>query len=178
MQRMTKRDWLLLIAVTMSGCDSRDEGAVEEGDTSSTGSMESADGSDGSSSGSSSGGPSLPPDPSDSGPCSNGPLEYGPLELPSGTLDERYDVSLLQQGDSQWGGWGYGLSSGELPPGLELSTSDARLSGEPTATGVFEFVVEAYNEPDDSGCSTHPDPHAFVLHVVEPEADPEPETDG
>ncbi len=58
--------------------------------------------------------------------------------MPNPTLNQPYSVQLSAVGGS--GTYTYSITSGQLPPGLTLS-SDGVISGTPTAGGSYSFVV-------------------------------------
>jgi hypothetical protein len=183
MSRSTASEWVLLLVFATSACGPAveddatggDDGSSSSGSDDESGSGSSASGSSASSGGSSasSTSPEPDPDPYDPGDCSNGPLTFGPADLPDAVVDEPYEIMLQHHADAQWGGWSYGVVSGEISPGLELSESESgpMLEGEPTIAGRYSFTIEAYNESDSDGCSTHPDPHFFSLQVWDADED-------
>jgi hypothetical protein len=61
--------------------------------------------------------------------------------LPNGTVETTYNQTLTATGDTPitWS-----VASGSLPTGLTLSTAGV-ISGTPTATGTFNFTVQATN---------------------------------
>jgi len=69
---------------------------------------------------------------------SSNPLNITTIDLPSGTEDESYSAQLNATGGA--GNYTWEIVSGELPPGLTLSTNGS-ISGEPEETGTFEFTV-------------------------------------
>jgi putative Ig domain-containing protein/Big-like domain-containing protein len=72
-------------------------------------------------------------------------ITLGPLgvinagDLTPGQTGVNYSLPLLGTGGSQPYTWS--LSSGTLPPGLSFSASTGVISGKPTATGSFAFIV-------------------------------------
>ena len=65
--------------------------------------------------------------------------------LPDGTVGEEYSFSL----ESECGGDEWFLQSGNLPPGISLS-SDGDLSGTPTLAGIYTFTIGLLDyESDD-----------------------------
>jgi len=86
--------------------------------------------------GGSSGAPPPPPPP----PPQPQPLSITTTTLPDGLINRTYSAIILQAtggtGQKQWS-----LSSGNLPPGITLQ-SNGELSGSPTSTGNFNFVVQ------------------------------------
>src|SRR5579863_38472 len=54
----------------------------------------------------------------------------------------------------------FSISWGELPPGLALNTKTGTISGQPTATGTYNFGVHVTDASDDGGA------HAFAITVT------------
>lgn len=67
------------------------------------------------------------------------PVAIGTSRLPAMTLDSTYTAALTATGGMAPYTWS--ISSGELPGGLDLS-STGNLSGTPTTTGSFTFTVQ------------------------------------
>jgi hypothetical protein len=65
------------------------------------------------------------------------PARAPSTSLPRGTA---YHYSFAATGAT-----GYALLSGTLPPGLHLDLTSGRLSGTPTTSGTYRFVVQAQN---------------------------------
>ncbi|HNX49733.1 MAG TPA: putative Ig domain-containing protein, partial [Thermoanaerobaculaceae bacterium] len=75
-------------------------------------------------------------------------ITISPTSLSDGAYGDAYPQQTLTASGGS-GPYTFTVSSGTLPPGLQLSTTGV-LSGTPTAAGTFDFTVEA-SEP--SGCS-------------------------
>ena len=61
--------------------------------------------------------------------------------LPDGSVGASYSATLTATGGSlPYGRWG--LTSGSLPPGLNLDPVTGQISGTPTAQGIFGFTVQ------------------------------------
>ena len=64
--------------------------------------------------------------------------------LPAGTIDVAYDQAI-----SVTGGIGtlvWGVTSGALPPGLDLDPSNGNISGTPTTSGSFNFTLRVTDQ--------------------------------
>jgi hypothetical protein len=85
--------------------------------------------------------------PSDAGGDEIG-IEYGMVarqllgDLPDGVSGTAYSQSLAYEGIS-WTPPVYSVLSGTLPTGLSLNTATGVVSGTPSATGAFTFVLRA-----------------------------------
>jgi trimeric autotransporter adhesin len=78
----------------------------------------------------------------------NAPLTISTSSLATGTYGTSYTASLAATGGNSPYTWG--LASGNLPPGLFLSTGGV-LSGTPTAAGTYSFsiaTIDSYTPPD------------------------------
>lgn len=67
-------------------------------------------------------------------------LSMEPASMPPGTVGASYSTALAVTPTSTLT---FSVTSGALPPGLSLGTSDGVISGTPTGTGTFPFKVEA-----------------------------------
>jgi len=74
---------------------------------------------------------------SDPGDTSFEPLQITTASLPAGRARGTYAATLQSSRSASWL-----LTSGTLPPGLTLSSS-GQISGTPTSSGTFSFVVTA-----------------------------------
>jgi len=83
-----------------------------------------------------------------------------PRPLPLATLNEAYNQTLSAVNGSGTVTWT--LNSGNLPPGMQLSSAGV-LSGTPTAAGTFNFVAGA---SDAATPTAHADARAFTLQVA------------
>ena len=88
-------------------------------------------------------------------------MEVGPAGLPDGVVDEPYSVTLVTSGGTA--PYSYQLTDGALPPGLSL-TPGGLLSGTPTATGTFDFVI--YSIDSSTGNGPYAMPRAYSLTVA------------
>jgi hypothetical protein len=70
--------------------------------------------------------------------ASGTPLQITTTSLPSGATGTSYSTTLAATGGKTAYSWS--VSSGSLPTGLTLSSS-GQISGTPTATGTFSFIV-------------------------------------
>jgi Putative Ig domain len=66
-------------------------------------------------------------------------LTIAPETAPPATLGTPYALALSAEGGNGTRTWS--LASGELPPGLELSSSSGAITGTPTAAGTYVFRV-------------------------------------
>jgi carbon monoxide dehydrogenase subunit G len=67
-------------------------------------------------------------------------ISITPSTLPAGTAGTAYSQTLTASGGT--GGYSYGLTTGNLPPGVALSSGGV-LSGIPTTGGTFNFTITA-----------------------------------
>ena len=68
-------------------------------------------------------------------------LQITTAALPGGTVNQPYNQQLAVTGEIAPAGWTLAAGSGPLPPGLMI-TSAGVISGAPTASGTFNFVVQ------------------------------------
>jgi len=96
--------------------------------------------------------------------CTNGRITTE--SLPDATVRHAYSFQLTQScGGRDAASWG--LADGALPPGVTLSW-DGYLSGTPTATGSFFFIVSLSLSSRDWGATTYSvgsDGRAYTLTV-------------
>jgi len=59
--------------------------------------------------------------------------------LPAGSIGQTYNQAVLTQGGT--GPLTFSIASGTFPPGLNLNASTGTITGAPTATGNFPFIV-------------------------------------
>ncbi len=81
------------------------------------------------------------------------PLTLDTPSLPAGVVGVPYSMTL-----SAYGGvpaeYTWAVSSGALPPGITLAPTSGLLSGTPTASGSYNFTLQATeNEPPDQSAS-------------------------
>jgi hypothetical protein len=72
-------------------------------------------------------------------------IEFVTMELPWAIIEKGYEAPPLEvrvSGSCPIGGVGYAVTSGALPPGMQLSRL-GYLSGAPVHTGAFNFTVKA-----------------------------------
>jgi hypothetical protein len=74
-------------------------------------------------------------------------ISFSPSSLSNGTVGYSYDQTASVTGGTA--PYTYAVSSGALPPGLSLNTSDGRITGTPTTETVATFTLEA---TDFYGC--------------------------
>jgi hypothetical protein len=75
-----------------------------------------------------------------------GPLTVLPSTLPGGTVGSAYTVSTLSVTGTVVGNVIYSVTSGGLPPGLNLTplgTVQAQIAGTPTTAGSYSFTITA-----------------------------------
>ncbi|HUI84373.1 MAG TPA: Ig domain-containing protein [Candidatus Binatia bacterium] len=77
---------------------------------------------------------------SGSKPAPPPPLTITTNSLPQATVNQPYFASLSGSGGT--GVYTWGLSSGALPPGLNLSGQTAQITGTPTTLGTFSFTAK------------------------------------
>jgi hypothetical protein len=68
-------------------------------------------------------------------------MQISPAALPNATNGIHYSISLSASGGTPSYTWSLAAGSGALPAGLSLSPSGV-ISGTPTQTGTFDFVVQ------------------------------------
>lgn len=107
--------------------------------------------------------------PSDAGGDEMG-FEFGKVnrrlygDLPDGVVGTAYSASLEYLGVS-WSHIVYSVLSGTLPTGLTLDTATGIVSGTPSATGAFTFVIRAAGT-DASGAASNADSSSQVVNVT------------
>jgi YVTN family beta-propeller protein len=84
-------------------------------------------------------------------------ISLAPTSLPDATQDTAYDQTVTASGGMA--AYTYEVSSGSLPSGLTLA-SDGVISGNPSAPGIFNFIITA----TDSGACTGNRSYALVVH--------------
>jgi hypothetical protein len=72
----------------------------------------------------------------------NPPLQITSASLPNGTVGAAYSAQLLAAGGQPPYSWSRAAGSASLPPDLFLSASGI-ISGTPTTSGSFGFIVQA-----------------------------------
>jgi len=80
--------------------------------------------------------------------------------LPRAILTVSYEVKLAARGGMPPRSWE--LIAGALPPGLSLDPASGRISGVPTALGLFRFAVEVSDSDDPPDTRTR----EFTLVVI------------
>jgi hypothetical protein len=69
------------------------------------------------------------------------PFTFTPSTLPNTTVGTTYSQTITQTGLS--GSVTWSVSIGSLPSGLSLNSSTGQITGNPTATGTFNFTIQA-----------------------------------
>ncbi len=64
--------------------------------------------------------------------------------LPAGTVNTAYNQTVLAAGGTGTRAWS--VSSGDLPPGLNLNSSNGNISGVPAQTGSFSFTLRVTDQ--------------------------------
>jgi hypothetical protein len=67
-------------------------------------------------------------------------ISIATASVPAGTVGSSYDFGLLASNSNPPLTWS--VSSGSLPPGIQLATSSGILSGTPTSAGSYTFTVQ------------------------------------
>jgi hypothetical protein len=93
-------------------------------------------------------GPPAPPPP----PPPNSVVVNASPTPPAGVATNPYWFSFSASGGSQSFTWT--ITSGDLPVGLMLSTTDGTLSGTPNAVGLFDFTVTATDNAQTHGAGS------------------------
>jgi hypothetical protein len=96
------------------------------------------------------------------------PIEIVPPGLPEGNVGSPYVLPLTATGGT--GGHTFELSSGTLPPGLDLA-ADGVISGTPEQAGTFPFTVVAVDADGATG------ERAYMLTVMPREIEEPPADD-
>jgi uncharacterized repeat protein (TIGR01451 family) len=81
-----------------------------------------------------------------------GKITLSPSELPDGAVGSLYNQTITASGGTA--PYGFSVTSGQLPPGLALSTGGV-LSGAPTGGGSFSFTVTAADANQCSGSRSY-----------------------
>jgi hypothetical protein len=82
---------------------------------------------------------STPPPPP---PTTQAPTITSATPLPSGSLGKQYSTALAASGTTPIA---WSVASGNLPPGLSLTTSNGAISGAPSSAGTWSFTAKASN---------------------------------
>ncbi len=69
--------------------------------------------------------------------------------LPDGTVNAAYNQTVTATGGTGSRSWS--VTSGGLPPGLNLNASNGNISGTPTSTGEFSFTLQVTDQAPLSG---------------------------
>ncbi|WEK07703.1 MAG: putative Ig domain-containing protein [Candidatus Pseudomonas colombiensis] len=89
-------------------------------------------------------------------------LAITPTTVPNGTVSTAYSQTISATGGTA--PYTYAISAGSLPAGLSLNTSTGTLSGTPTASGTFNFTVQA----TDANSATGARAYSVVINVAPP----------
>lgn len=73
-------------------------------------------------------------------PAGNNSLTVTTISLPAATTGTAYSATLAATGGTTPYSWS--MSSGMLPPGLQLNTSSGTISGTPSQSGTFQFTAQ------------------------------------
>ncbi|HET8552662.1 MAG TPA: putative Ig domain-containing protein, partial [Gammaproteobacteria bacterium] len=90
-------------------------------------------------------------------------ITISPSSLPNAAFGVSYTQHFIADGGQA--PYTYSVTSGALPPGIELG-SDGTLSGTPTASGPFQFVIEATDSngaPGDQSYTLTVDPPTITI---------------
>ena len=79
------------------------------------------------------------------------PVSIGTLSLPGGSTGTAYSSAILANNGTA--PYSFTISSGSLPAGLTLSSTGV-LTGTPTATGAFPFVVKVVDAANETASAT------------------------
>jgi uncharacterized protein with beta-barrel porin domain len=89
-------------------------------------------------------------------------LAITPTTVPNGTVSTAYSQTISATGGTA--PYTYAISAGSLPAGLSLNTSTGTLSGTPTASGTFNFTVQA----TDANSATGARAYSVLINVAPP----------
>lgn len=67
------------------------------------------------------------------------PINLSPGTLPAGTAGTAYNQAVSQSGATGTPAWA--VSTGTLPPGLTLNTTNGQITGTPTTNGTYNFTI-------------------------------------
>ena len=76
------------------------------------------------------------------------PLTISPSSLPAGTVGTSYSQTVVASGGN--GNYSYTVLSGALPTGLSMDSA-GNITGTPSATGAFNFTVQATDTTPNTG---------------------------
>jgi hypothetical protein len=96
-------------------------------------------------------------------PCNGVTITLSPTSLPPGAQGGSYSQQVTATGGT--GPYQYVVTSGSLPPGLTLDAATGAISGVPTATGSYLFVVTATDANLCTGSQAYVLTIACVLDV-------------
>jgi hypothetical protein len=97
-----------------------------------------------------------------------GPLTVDPTSLPDGSVGTAYPASTFSVSGGT-GGVTYAVTSGGLPPGLNLTplgTNQAQITGTPTTAGSYTFTILATDSISATGSQSYTVTVAGVSPVV------------
>src|SRR4029077_19188452 len=83
--------------------------------------------------------------------------------LPLGVVNQTYNTSLTSIGGNT-GPHNWTITSGSLPPGLQLNAVSGAISGTPTPAGSFPFTAQVM----DTGAAQHTATRALSITIVPP----------
>ncbi|MBI2685966.1 MAG: putative Ig domain-containing protein [Acidobacteria bacterium] len=81
------------------------------------------------------------------------PTGISPATLPNGTINTAYSQQLTMVGGISPVSWT--IISGSLPAGMNLGSATGLLSGTPTASGLFNFIVNATDTQSQSAQASY-----------------------
>ena len=85
-------------------------------------------------------------------------VRLAPATLPAAVVNAVYVQTIIAEGGSA-PPYVFNVISGTLPTGLTLNTT-GELSGTPTASGTFDFIVQARDGNDVAGM------YAYTVNVI------------
>jgi hypothetical protein len=84
---------------------------------------------------------------------------------PTGTEGVPYSIPIELLGDEDEGCAVYTVSSGSLPPGVNLNSDGARISGTPTQAGSFNFYLNVAYNREPSCPFKNPSQDSFRINI-------------
>jgi large repetitive protein len=84
---------------------------------------------------------------------------------PTGTEGVPYSIPIELLGDEDEGCAVYSVSSGSLPPGINLNSDAARISGTPTQAGSFNFYLNVSYDREATCLFKNPSQDSFRINI-------------